>query len=270
MLLRILHRANRRYRMYVDEVGGAHMKNFRNDNERYLSLTGIVVELDYAKTKLSIAIEDLKTSFFSEHHPDDPVILHRTDIMKRKSHFRVLESSDIADRFDGELINIFTNSDYQVITVGIDKEAHTRHYSDPSHPYHYLLEILVERYVKQLHTWNAKGDIFVESRNHNDNNTLNVEFRLFYEAGNENVSVDRVQRRLIDGKLNFKRKDQNVAGLQLADLIAFPSHRHLVCSDRGVEMDTGFGSHVVDLLLEQKYRRSVNGRIDGYGTKWLK
>lgn len=256
--------------MYVDEVGHPQMKSFPSDNEKYLSLTGVIVEQTVAKEQLSVACELLKTSQFPDHHPDDPVVFHRTDITNSKGRFKMLKEAEKREAFDEELLRIVREVEYMVITACIDKESHDRHYSEPVHPYHYLMEILVERYVNQLESWNAKGDIFVEARNSNDNRDLNREFRLLYEAGTSHVSRDRMQKRLKHGKLTFKRKDQNVAGLQLADLIAHPSHTYLVLRDQGHEMNDGFPKRIVDILLETKYRRDWRGEINGYGTKWLK
>jgi len=36
-----------KYRMYIDEVGSETMKNLDNFDNRYLSLTGIIVNIDY-------------------------------------------------------------------------------------------------------------------------------------------------------------------------------------------------------------------------------
>ena len=36
-----------KFRLYVDEVGNSDLKSFDNPDHRYLSLTGVVFELDY-------------------------------------------------------------------------------------------------------------------------------------------------------------------------------------------------------------------------------
>ena len=41
-----------KYRMYVDEVGNSDLDSSQDPNHRYLSLTGVVVELGYVQTTL--------------------------------------------------------------------------------------------------------------------------------------------------------------------------------------------------------------------------
>jgi hypothetical protein len=258
------------YRMYVDEVGEEHMRVFNNDGQRYLSLTGVIMELDYAGSVLSEEFSRLKREFFKDHHPDDPVIFHRTDMRARRGVFSVLGDKGISERFNTELLDVINSTVFTAITVGIDKESHKKRYVDPAHPYHYLLEVLVERYIWFLEKLNARGDILVEGRNSTQNGQLDEEYLQLYDAGNNLLTAHSIQRRLSTRRLKFKRKDQDVAGLQLTDMIAFPSHRYLVCREQGQELDQGFTSGVVDILTSSKYRRRYDGLIEGYGSKWLK
>jgi hypothetical protein len=70
-----------KYRMYVDEVGNPDLESSANPLHRFLSLTGVIVDLDYVRRTLHPEMERLKTSFFGSH-PDDPVIFHRNEILK--------------------------------------------------------------------------------------------------------------------------------------------------------------------------------------------
>lgn len=256
--------------MYVDEVGHEAMRVFESDHERYLSLTGVIMRLDYAGGEFFERMEDLKSVYFDSHHPDDPVIFHRTEMVKRRGPFSVLSDSEVAEAFNYKLLRLMRATNFTVITVGIDKLSHKNHYSDPAHPYHYLLEVLVERYVRFLEMKGARGDIFFESRGAKKDQQLQEEFVALREGGNRNLRTRALEKRLCKDGLVFKREDQNVAGLQLADIIAFPSLRYLVCTDQAKELDNGMTSQIVELLLDDKYRRTPGGRIEGYGTKWLK
>ncbi len=68
-----------KYRMYVDEVGNSDMGASQDPNHRYLSLTGVVVELGYVETVVFPTLEGLKRTYFGSH-PDDPVILHSSTV----------------------------------------------------------------------------------------------------------------------------------------------------------------------------------------------
>ena len=75
-----------KYRMYVDEVGNPDLESSDNPNHRFLSLTGVIIKLDHVKDALYPEMEALKTKHFGSH-PDDPVILHRKELVKPDPHF---------------------------------------------------------------------------------------------------------------------------------------------------------------------------------------
>jgi hypothetical protein len=69
--------------------------------------------------------------------------------------------------------------------------------------------------------------------------------------------------------LKFRYKRDNVAGLQLADLLAHPSHM-TIRERMGHEVHLGgFCQQVQTLLRAEKYDRSNGGSVVGYGMKWL-
>lgn len=49
-----------KYRIYIDEVGNNDLKSSDNPNHRYLSLTGLIFELEYVKSVVSPSLEKLK------------------------------------------------------------------------------------------------------------------------------------------------------------------------------------------------------------------
>ena len=54
-----------KYRLYVDEVGNSDLGASHDPNHRYLSLTGIILELDYVQSTVFPAIEELKQRYFA-------------------------------------------------------------------------------------------------------------------------------------------------------------------------------------------------------------
>ena len=67
-----------KYRMYIDEVGNSDLESSDNPNHRFLSLTGVIISLDYVRDILFPEMERLKEKHFGSH-PDDPIILHRKE-----------------------------------------------------------------------------------------------------------------------------------------------------------------------------------------------
>lgn len=160
---------------------------------------------------------------------------------------------------------------YKVITVVIDKKAHRDQYSVwRYHPYHYCLAVMLERFVLFLHYGNHRGDVMVESRGRAEDEKLKDSFRRLYRNGTDYIPAERWQERLTSADLKVKPKTANIAGLQLADLIAHPSRREILLDYKLItdERDT-FGSKICAILRQEKYLRSRSGQIPGYGKKPL-
>jgi hypothetical protein len=68
--------------------------------------------------------------------------------------------------------------------------------------------------------------------------------------------------------LKVKPKSADIAGLQLADLIAHPSRRDVLLDYKLIsdERDV-FGNKICAILRESKFLRSRAGQIQGYGKK---
>jgi len=131
------------------------------------------------------------------------------------------------------------------------------------------LEVLVERFVMWLKGMATKGDVMAEVRGGKSDRRLEASFARLYETGTENVHASEVQSHLTSKKLKLKRKDANIAGLQIADLIANPSAMYIRSQNGKGDAPDRFGGEIVQLLTAAKYRRSRSGKIIGWGTKWL-
>lgn len=258
------------YRLYVDEVGTDHLTNLSDDKGRYLSLTGVAMTLETVRNELEPAFNLIKSEMFN-HDPDAPLILHRKDIMGGNGAFRRIRTdADFRADFDKRIVACFTDTPYVVITALIDKRwMLTQTHWTERHPYHYLMEILVEKFVQFLERKQAIGDIMPESRQGKDAK-LQKAYLTVRDRGTQFVSSDRIASRLRGSNLKFRKKSENSAGLQLCDLIAHPSHM-FVREKMGHDVQRGpFCQGVCDILWNSKYDRSIyNGRIKGYGYKHL-
>ena len=137
-----------------------------------------------------------------------------------------------------------------------------------THPYHYLMNILVEKYVQFLERKGAIGDIMPEGREGKDA-LLQTVYSGLRASGTEYVNAVRIKAVLRGDKLKFRKKKDNIAGLQLCDLLAHPSHIY-IRSKMGHAVDLGpFAKKVCNVLVVHKYDRSSSGKIQGYGYKHL-
>lgn len=87
------------YRLYVDEVGHDALTGFDKDKQRYLSLTGVAIVIDHARDTLTPNMNWIKANVF-QHDVDDPIILHRKEIMGLKGPFECLRDIDKRSLFD--------------------------------------------------------------------------------------------------------------------------------------------------------------------------
>ncbi len=258
-----------KYRLYVDEVGNSDLEASEHPNHRYLSLTGIMVELSYVESVLFPALEQLKRRFFASH-PDDPVVLHRKELVNKKPPFQSLLDPVVEAAFNRDILNLLATLDYIVFTVVIDKlEQKTRYTTWRYDPYHYCLAVLVERYVRCLERKGAMGDVMAESRGGKEDTRLKRSFERIYSDGTEFVAPALIQAQLTSKQLKVKLKSANIAGLQLADLIAHPSYRAVCCYHSRQALSDNFGGKIAAILEQSKYYRSPSGRIEGWGRKWL-
>ncbi len=92
-----------KYRLYVDEVGNSDLKASTDPNHRYLSLTGVIMELGYVRTTVFPAVETLKSRYF-DSHPDDPLILHRKELVNKRYPFHHLRDPAVEKAFNDELL----------------------------------------------------------------------------------------------------------------------------------------------------------------------
>jgi hypothetical protein len=66
-----------KYHLYIDEVGNSDLGSSNDPNHRYLSLTGVILEVDYDSIVVTPAIEELKYIYFGSNSTES-IILHRT------------------------------------------------------------------------------------------------------------------------------------------------------------------------------------------------
>lgn len=164
------------YRLYLDEVGTDTINRVNEDNFRFLSLTGVAIERRNARDFLEPEFHRIKAEIFDYDH-DQPICFHRTDIRSSKGPFEILNDANIRAEFDNRILSLMTELDYTVITVLIDKQwMISQEHWEQTHPYHYLMEIMIEKYVHFLSRMNTTGDIFPEARGKKQDRALQSEF----------------------------------------------------------------------------------------------
>jgi hypothetical protein len=258
------------YRIYIDETGNHDMTPVDDPNQRFLALTGVILESEYNTSVFQPELAGIKRQFFM-HDPDLPVILHRKEIVNRRPPFEALRDSEVEKLFNHAILDGLKRWDYRIITVVIDKKIHRDQYSVwRYHPYHYCLAVMLERFVLFLHYGNHLGDVMVESRGRVEDEKLKDSFQRLYHSGTDNVPAERWQERLTSEELKVKSKTADISGLQLADIIAHPSRREILMDHKLINDQRDiFGDKICKILCAGKYLHSRAGQIEGYGKKLL-
>ncbi len=254
-----------RFRLYVDESGDHVFNKLEHASHRYLCLLGCWFKNpDYEDCHADL--ESFKRDFFRTH-PDDPVILHREDILNRRSHFGVLREADRAREFDDRLVAIIQKAHFRIVAVVIDKKALLEKYDDSaSHPYHLAIGFLLQRYCGYLNHINRCGDVMSESRGSKEDRLLKESYARVHSQGVWMNKAEHFQRALTSKELKIKPKSANIAGLQLADLLGHPC-RHSILREVGHSNDAPppFASRLLNSVSSKFNAHIYDGRVKGYG-----
>lgn len=260
-----------RYRLYIDESGDHTYKLLDDPSHRYLALFGVWFRQHDHYTQFADDLESFKRDIFGPR-PDKPVILHRSDILNRKGPFGLLSAPEVQARFDSGLIGIVSRAQFTGICVIINKQDHLNRYVSPFHPYHYCLGAMLDRYSGWLNHWNAVGDVMAESRGREEDLQLKAAYRRVFESGTLLFPYEHHQRALTSKDIKIRPKVANIAGLQLADILAHPV-RQACLAEKGWIPDPGdvFGNRLYGLVKPKlNYRYGTGSAATGrfFSRRW--
>lgn len=130
------------------------------------------------------------------------------------------------------------------------------------------MEILIEKYTLFLGRHDAVGDLMPEKRGKVDA-ALQAECLAIYENGTRYAPSEAIRKRIVSPLLKFRAKTDNIAGLELCDLIAHPSYMYVRQCHGHAVMPGPFAAQVIQTLCNLRYDRSQTGIIKGYGWKYF-
>lgn len=130
-----------------------------------------------------------------------------------------------------ELAALMNSLPYELFVVGIHKERLCRQYVNAVNPYELALTFVMERIIYCMEQRKQTIlPVIAEARGKNEDNELKAVFYDLVTHGTNYVSQGRFQRCGFPLLLHDKRK--NIAGIQLSDLCAHPSARHILKPDQ--------------------------------------
>ena len=235
--------------MFLDESGD-HSLSFIDPQYPVFVLGGVIMDKDYAEGPLVDSLTRFKSELFD--NPD--IILHTSDISRNRNGFEPLKEPSFRRLFYERLNDLMATLPYSVIACAVKKTEHLARYELAAlDPYLLSLGILVERFCFEIGNVNDGGAIVAESRNSVLDSSLVAGWRNLQQNGTYYLEAETIDNRI--SELELRNKSENIAGLQLADLVVSPIGRHVIGKSDKLDWE----------IVRQKFRRSYAGRIDGYG-----
>jgi hypothetical protein len=202
------------YVVYVDESGDHSLVNIDADYPVFVLALCVFHKRHYSE-KIIPAVEKLKFNYFGH----DSVVLHENEIRKQKGDFAFLSHLPTRNEFVGRLSSIMEASNFILIACVVDKARLTRRSEGAmTNPYHIALGICLDAlysFLAEKNQHQLQTHVVVECRGKKEDSELELEFRRICDGdntGNRHLPFDIV----------FADKKTNLAGLQLADLVARP------------------------------------------------
>jgi hypothetical protein len=195
----------------------------------------------------------------------------RKDIIDRKSIFGSLNDPGKSQQFDDDLLQILTDTPFRLITVVIDKNSHRDRYDSIAFPpYAYCLEVMLERYCFYLNTHRSRGDVLAEGRGGKEDKDLKDAYRKVYREGTMWQPSKLFCNTLTSHEIKIKLKEDNIAGLQVADLVVKDStYQILEEHGRLSSKPNSYRRRLLKILDDKLLTRGEGREVMGVGKKFL-
>ena len=235
--------------LFLDESGD-HNLSVIDPQYPLFVLGGVIMDQGYAEGELTVQLNAFKDELFG--HPG--IVLHTADIARNRNDFERLKDAAFRSRFYDALNDLMRRLEYTVVACAIRKDEHLGQYGVAAlDPYMLSLDVLVERFCFEIGNATGGGVIVAEKRDPTLDRELELAWLNLKIRGTRYIRARDIDERIAG--LNLRAKQDNVAGLQLADLVVSPIGRHML----------GKPDREDWRIVEAKFRRSPDGKIEGYG-----
>lgn len=261
---------SKKYRLYIDESGTHNYSQSEKIDKRYLALVGVIISEEENLNSIKPKVLNIKQMLADD--PDELPVLHREDIIARKGCFRKMDDAEIKAKYNSLLFDLIETPNYVICCVVLDKKAHLNRYGETAyHPYHYCLNVLLERYTFFLEERNSRGDVMAEARGKKEDNELREAYKTFYDDGTYFRSKRSIQARLTSSEIKIKPKSAGIEGIEVADLLSLACKLDTLQSHGQLaNLTDNFCKQVID-KVQTKYRTNETGaKINGFGRKLIK
>ncbi len=222
------HAGMTHYTLFIDECGDPNLEKFDKTFPLF-TLCGILVH-ENKLTWLENEINSLKCELWDNQE----VIFHSREIRNCSRNFANLLDIQTKNRFYTRINEILgADNIYVIVCCCILKEPFIERFNTGEDVYGLSLKYLIERaifHIDDCTDGNAKLRIVVERRNPKQNKILLKYYNGLRVKGTKWITAERLINRIKN--FSFADKKDNVIGLQIADLIAYPISRQVLNPER--------------------------------------
>ena len=219
-----------KYYLFIDECGDHNLVKY-DPAFPVFTLCGILVSRDNLYS-LNNDFKKLKLEIFG----NTDIVIHSVDIRKWRDAFIVLKDEALRMNFFNGIERILSQNDaYIIVSCTILKEQLNKFCvrGEEEDVYGLSLSYLIERSifcVDNLTYSNPDITIIVERRGKKEDAKLLNYYNGLRNRGTKWITPERLRSRI--GRFEFKYKRDNIIGLQIADLIAYPVTQHILRPER--------------------------------------
>lgn len=236
--------------MFLDESGDHSLEKIDKTYPIFV-LAGCIFDFDYYNSVVEPSINKLKNDFFGKTN----IILRSYNIRKQNGDFSSLVDKTKREKFYLSLNKLISELKFTIIASTINKLYLKNHYVKPNNPYHLCFQFIIERTIMFLGKSSDKIMMRIESRQEHNDRKLAEVYEEFRNSNHNFFKQEEIQRKITD--LSFNQKSQNVAGMQIADLTAYPIGKWVL--DRTRE------NKAFEIIKEKLHKK--NGEFLNYGLK---
>lgn len=235
--------------LFLDESGD-HNLSVVDPQYPLFVLGGVILDQGYAEAELTGELNAFKQALFGQ----TDIVLHTADITRNKNGFENLKDAAFRNRFYAALNALMRRIRYSVVACAVRKDEHLSRYGVAAlDPYMLSLDVLVERFCFDIGKVSGGGVIVAERRDPTLDRELELAWLNLKIQGTRYLQAKHIEDRIFG--LNLRAKGDNIAGLQLADLVVSPIGRHVLGKPDKEDWK----------IVQEKFRRSPAGKIEGYG-----
>jgi len=242
-----------RYFFFLDETGD-HGLSYIDKNFPLFLLCGTLIREDNLRF-----FEEEVNNFKRKYFKTDKIVLHSREIRRCEGPFQILFDLDLKAKFYNDLNTLIGKCVYYIVGAGINKEEHIRRYGKSAKdPYSLSLSFVMERVIFCLDKMDPASvvEVVVEERGRKEDSVLLSHYNLILDRGTYYVSPERIKKKVV--RFDFHPKRDNIIGLQLADLCAYPLARNILNPEV---------SYIPFNIIEKKIYCNEKEEYMGWGLK---